>query len=125
VAVHITDRYELELPALGRLVFGKTPKRVKSSNQPLATPPAAMPLRCGRKSSATILRGSFRSSGVDTIQLRTDEPYSAALGKFFENREKTEVEGMNTNPLIHSSRRESAHSFKNKLEPIYIGCYLI
>jgi hypothetical protein len=32
---------------------------------------------------------------------------------------------MNTNPLIRSSRCESAHSFKNKLEPIYIGCYFI
>jgi hypothetical protein len=32
---------------------------------------------------------------------------------------------MNTNPLIRGSRCESAHSFKNKLEPIYIGCHLI
>ena len=32
---------------------------------------------------------------------------------------------MNTNPLIRGSRCEAAHSFKNKLEPIYIGGYLI
>jgi hypothetical protein len=32
---------------------------------------------------------------------------------------------MSPNPLICSSRRESAHSFKNESEPIYIGCYLI
>ena len=32
---------------------------------------------------------------------------------------------MNPILLICSSRRESAHSFKNKLEPTYIGCYFI
>ena len=52
-----------------------------------------MPLRCGRKNSANELARQFRSSGMDAIQLRTDEPYSAALGKFFENREKRRLRG--------------------------------
>jgi hypothetical protein len=32
---------------------------------------------------------------------------------------------MSPNPLIRSSRCESAHSFKNESEPTYVGCYLI
>ena len=39
------------------------------------------------------LTKQFRSSGIDTIQLRTDEPYGAALGKFFETREKRRARG--------------------------------
>jgi hypothetical protein len=39
------------------------------------------------------LAKQFRSSGIDTIQLRTDEPYGAALGKFFETREKRRLRG--------------------------------
>ena len=34
------------------------------------------------------LRRAFRTMGIDTIQLRTDQPYAAALGKFFDAREK-------------------------------------
>ena len=39
------------------------------------------------------LARQFRSSGIDSIQLRTDEPYSATLGKFFETREKRRLRG--------------------------------
>jgi hypothetical protein len=35
----------------------------------------------------------FRSAGVDAIQLRTDQPYGAALGRFFETREKRRLRG--------------------------------
>jgi hypothetical protein len=34
------------------------------------------------------LARQFRSAGIDSIQLRTDESYSTTLGKFFETREK-------------------------------------
>jgi uncharacterized protein (DUF58 family) len=35
----------------------------------------------------------FRKAGIDAIQLRTDQDYGAALGKFFENREKRRLRG--------------------------------
>ena len=35
----------------------------------------------------------FRSAGIDSIHLRTDQPYALALGKFFETREKRRLHG--------------------------------
>ena len=35
----------------------------------------------------------FRSAGIDSIQLRTDQPYGVALAKFFETREKRRRHG--------------------------------
>jgi hypothetical protein len=35
----------------------------------------------------------FRSAGIDAIQLRTDQPYTASLGKFFETRERRRLRG--------------------------------
>jgi hypothetical protein len=35
----------------------------------------------------------FRSAGIDSIQLRTDQSYTLALGKFFETREKRRLRG--------------------------------
>jgi hypothetical protein len=39
------------------------------------------------------LAKQFRSSGIDAIQLRTDQPYGTTLGKFFETREKRRARG--------------------------------
>jgi uncharacterized protein (DUF58 family) len=92
VAVQITDRYELELPALGRLILEDAETgEIVEINTGHATSRDAFALR-QEKQRADLAR-QFRSSGVDTIQLRTDEPYSAALGKFFENREKRRLRG--------------------------------
>jgi len=35
----------------------------------------------------------FRSIGIDSIQLLTGQPYAAALGRFFETREKRRARG--------------------------------
>ena len=35
----------------------------------------------------------FRSAAIDSIQIRTDEPYGAALGRFFETRERRRLHG--------------------------------
>ncbi|MCL5098983.1 MAG: VWA domain-containing protein, partial [Candidatus Omnitrophica bacterium] len=92
VAVQIIDRYELELPALGRLVLkdaetgevievntgDERKRRVFAERQ--------------AKSQTELLR-LFRSARIDSIQLRTDEPYAAALGRFFEVREKRRRHG--------------------------------
>jgi uncharacterized protein (DUF58 family) len=92
VAVQITDPYELELPALGRLVLqdAETGEIVEVNT------------RDGRKRSAFAERQAkaqadierlFRSAGIDSIQLRTDRPYAAELGRFFETREKRRLRG--------------------------------
>lgn len=92
VAVQITDRHELELPALGRLILED------------AETGEVLEVDTGHKASRDVfalrqqkqlgeLARQFRSSGIDSIQLRTDEAYGATLGKFFETREKRRLRG--------------------------------
>ena len=92
VAVQITDRHELELPALGRLILED------------AETGEILEVNTGRRGSRDVfalrqqkqigeLARQFRSSGIDSIQLRTDEPYGATLGRFFETREKRRLRG--------------------------------
>ncbi|MFZ0828900.1 MAG: DUF58 domain-containing protein [Verrucomicrobiia bacterium] len=92
VAVHIADRYELELPALGRLTLedAETGEILEVNTSPAATRDA-FALR-QQKQNEDLAR-QLRASGIDAIQLRTDESYSAALGKFFENRERRRLRG--------------------------------
>jgi uncharacterized protein (DUF58 family) len=92
VAVHVTDRYELELPALGRLVLEDAETgEIVEINTAHAASRDAFALR-QQKQYAEVAR-QLRSSGIDSIQLRTDEPYAAALGRFFESREKRRLRG--------------------------------
>jgi uncharacterized protein (DUF58 family) len=92
VAVHTTDRYELELPPVGRLVLrdaesgevveinaGDVRNRLRFSER--------------RLQAHAELPRMFRSLGIDSIQVRTGEPYAAALGRFFEAREKRRRHG--------------------------------
>ncbi len=92
VAVHIADRYELELPALGRLTLedAETGEILELNTNPAASRDAFAQRQ--QKHSDELAR-QLRLSGIDAIQLRTDEPYSAALGRFFENREKRRMRG--------------------------------
>jgi uncharacterized protein (DUF58 family) len=92
VAVQITDRYELQLPALGRLILEDAETgEVVEVNTGNASSRAAFALR--QEKHIGELAKQFRSSGIDSIQLRTDQPYGAALGKFFETREKRRSRG--------------------------------
>jgi uncharacterized protein (DUF58 family) len=92
VAVHITDRFELELPALGRLVLRDAETgevlEVNTGDERRRTRFAERQA----KAQADLVR-SFRSVGIDSIQLRTDRPYAAALGRFFEARERRRRRG--------------------------------
>src|SRR5690242_8347318 len=92
VAVQITDRYELELPVLGRLILEDAETgEVVELNTGNASSRDAFALR--QEKHLGELARQFRSSGIDSIQLRTDQPYGAALGKFFETREKRRLRG--------------------------------
>ena len=92
VAVQITDRYELELPALGRLVLRDAETgEVIEINTGDARKRAAFTERQAKAQTDTAKL--FRSAGIDSIQLRTDLPYGVALAKFFETREKRRRHG--------------------------------
>jgi uncharacterized protein (DUF58 family) len=92
VAVQITDRYEMELPALGRLTLedAETGEILEINT---ADPGSRDAFALRRQKQLADLARQFRSSGIDNIQLRTDEPYSAALGNFFETRERRRLRG--------------------------------
>jgi len=87
VAVHITDRFELELPDLGRLMLQDAetgelleintgePKRLRRFAERQA------------RAQEDFMR-ALGSAQIDAIQLRTDEPYAGALARFFEMREQ-------------------------------------
>ncbi len=92
VAVQITDRYELELPALGRLVLKDAETgEVVEVNTGDERKRAAFAERQSR-AQAELLK-LFRGARIDSIQLRTDRPYADALGRFFETREKRRRHG--------------------------------
>ena len=92
VTVRVTDPHELELPALGRLVLEDAESgEVVEINTGSDANRNAFALRQFRNQED--LAKMFRSAGVDSIQLRTDQPYGVALGKFFETREKRRARG--------------------------------
>ncbi len=92
VAVQITDPYELELPALGRLVLQDAETgEIVEVNTADERKRAAFGERQARTQED--LARLFRSAGIDAIQLRTDRPYAAELGQFFETREKRRMRG--------------------------------
>ena len=92
VAVQVTDPHELELPELGRLVFqdAETGEIVEVNTGDTRKRKAFAERQA--KAQQDLLR-VFRKAGIDAIQLRTDQPYGAELGKFFEKREKRRLRG--------------------------------
>ena len=92
VAVQITDRFELELPALGRLVLrdAETGEVLEIHTGDARKRTAFAERQIKAQSDTARL---FRSAGIDAIQLRTDQAYGAALAKFFETRERRRLRG--------------------------------
>ena len=92
VAVQITDRYETEMPALGRLVLKDAETgEVLEINTSDPRKRAAFALR--QAEAQTELTRLFRSARIDAIQVRTGQPYAIELGRFFETREKRRHRG--------------------------------
>lgn len=92
VAVHIADPFEIELPNIGllRLKDAETGQviDVNTSDPRRRRAFAERQIRTMRE-----LNRLFISSKIDSIRLRTDQPYAAALGRFFETREKRRRHG--------------------------------
>jgi uncharacterized protein (DUF58 family) len=92
VAVQIADPCELQLPALGRLALEDAETgEIVEVNTGDQRKRAAFAERQARAQSD--LARLFRSAGIDAIQLQTDRPYAAELGRFFETREKRRLRG--------------------------------
>lgn len=87
VAIQIIDRFETELPVIGRLVLkdAETGEVVEINTGDARK--RHVFARRQAKAHADLLR-LFQSARIDAIQLRTDQPYAAAVGRFFETREK-------------------------------------
>lgn len=92
VAVHVVDRYEMELPALGRLILkdAETGEVVEVNT---GDERKRRTFAQRQNQAQEDLARLFRSAKIDSIQLRTDESYVAALGRFFETREKRRRRG--------------------------------
>ena len=80
------------MPALGRLVFEDAETgEILEVNTGLASHRKAFAEQ--QVKMHTELGRLFRSAGIDSIELRTDEPYGVALGRFFETRERRRMRG--------------------------------
>jgi uncharacterized protein (DUF58 family) len=92
VAVQIADRFELELPALGRLVLtdAETGEVVEVNT---GDERKRQDFNQRRTRAQADLARLFRSAGIDAIQLRTDQPYGIELTRFFETRERRRLHG--------------------------------
>jgi uncharacterized protein (DUF58 family) len=92
IAVQITDPYELILPNLGRLVLKDAETgEVVEVNTHDDRRRAAFAAR-QEKTQNELLR-LFRTSNVDSIQLRTDQSYETQLAQFFDRREQRRRHG--------------------------------
>lgn len=92
VAVQVTDRYELELPDLGRLILRDAETgEVFEVNTGDARKREDFARRQAKAQAETARL--FRSAGIDAIQLRTDQPYAGVLSRLFETREKRRLRG--------------------------------
>lgn len=87
VAVHVSDRFELTLPALGRLMLedAETGELIELNTSDSRSRQAFEKRQTEQQNE--LLR-NLRSSGIDSIQLRTSEPYGVALARFFETRQR-------------------------------------
>lgn len=92
VAVQIIDPFEEKLPDLGRLVLQDAETgEVVEINTHDQRRREAFALR--QEKTRKELDRLFRQAKVDSIRVRTDEPYDKALQQFFDTREKRRRHG--------------------------------
>ncbi|MBI1839249.1 MAG: DUF58 domain-containing protein [Verrucomicrobia bacterium] len=87
VAVQISDRYELELPNLGRLTL-EDAETGEIREIDTGDPAFRQRFQSARTEAQSKLERLFRSARIDSLHLRTHEPYGSALAQFFETRQK-------------------------------------
>lgn len=92
VAIQVTDRFELELPPLGRMVLmdAETGEVVEINTHDRKKLNGFQERQA--LAQEELLR-ILRSAKIDSIQLHTHEGYAHALSRFFETREKRRRHG--------------------------------
>jgi uncharacterized protein (DUF58 family) len=92
IAIQVVDRFEMELPPLGRLMLtdAETGELIEINTHDARKRRAFAERRARHQQDMLRL---LRSSNIDAIEVRTDQPYAAALGYFFETREKRRRHG--------------------------------
>ena len=92
IAIQIVDKFELELPPLGYLLLrdAETGEMVEVNTGDSRKRRA---FHERQEKAQRELRKLFLSAKIDSIQLRTGEPYAGALGRFFETRERRRRHG--------------------------------
>ncbi len=87
IAIQIVDKHELELPPIGYILLrdAETGELVEV-NTGDARKRRAFAERQAK--AQTELKRLFMSARIDAIQLKTGDPYTGALARFFETREK-------------------------------------
>jgi uncharacterized protein (DUF58 family) len=85
VLLHLRDRHEEELPALGLITLedAETGEVMEIDSDSKGVREA---FAWQAKQRMDQFRRAARQAGVDTLELRTGEPYSQALYTFFQNR---------------------------------------
>jgi hypothetical protein len=88
----VVDRFELELPSVGRLVLNdaETGEMIEINTHDLHKRKAFADRRAKHQAELMRILGSAK---IDAIIANTGEPYAAALGQFFETREKRRRRG--------------------------------
>ena len=92
VAVQVMDRFEMHLPAIGRVLL-KDAETGEVMEVDTGDPRKRAAFASKQKKAQHELGRLFRSVGIDSIQLTTDENYEIALARFFETREKRRLRG--------------------------------
>lgn len=87
LAVQITDPFEMALPNIGKIVL-KDAETGQVVEVDTGDPGKRAAFANRQKKAHGELQKLLGSAGIDGIQLRTDQPYLAALIRFFETREK-------------------------------------
>jgi uncharacterized protein (DUF58 family) len=85
VLIHLRDRHEEELPALGLLTL-EDPETGEVMEVDTDSKAVRNSFALLARERMIQFRRAARQAAVDTLELRTGEPYSQALYTFFQNR---------------------------------------
>lgn len=92
IAIQIMDRFEQELPALGRLIL-KDAETGEVVEVDTGDPRKREAFFQRQEKTQRELLKLFRSARIDSVQVRTDRPYEVELARFFDLREKRRRRG--------------------------------
>lgn len=87
IALTLADPREQELPSVGFVHF-EDPETGEVVEVDTRHPEVRALFAAGASRRGDALRTAFRQSGVDELAVRTDQPYSASLHRFFRMRER-------------------------------------